>query len=219
MAMVTSTANLLRRRLGSQRVTVAFLELARPSFAEALDAAGGDCVVVPLLLSRGHHMEQDVHEAARGHGVTVSAHLGPHPLLAEALAQRLVETGAPAGTPAVLAAAGSSNPEASRDVAAMAALTSARIGAPVTTAAVSGIGERPREALNRLADKTSRHPALLQYLVAPGQFSDQLEDCGSDWVAKPLGSHPSLVSLIALRYRQSCWATGQGQGEKTPIGA
>src|SRR5262249_15542456 len=56
------------------------------------------------------------------------------PLLVTALASRLSEAGVPAGTPVVLAAAGSSEPRAGTEVAAQADLLAAELGVPVVAA-------------------------------------------------------------------------------------
>ena len=66
--------------------------------------------MVPLLLSTGYHLTADIRGAARAAGAPVADPLGPDPRLAEALADRLAEAGRPAGTPTVLAAAGSADP-------------------------------------------------------------------------------------------------------------
>lgn len=81
-------------------VEPAHMELAEPSIATAFDAcvrAGATTVVIaPYFLGPGAHWDEDIPrlaaEAARRHpGVhyLVTAPLGPHPLLAEIVADRV----------------------------------------------------------------------------------------------------------------------------------
>ncbi len=128
---VAALAKRVRRLCPSLDVRVAFVQHAGPSLAEALTAAGRRAVVVPLLLSTGYHLTADIGGAARAAGAPVAAPLGPDPRLAEALTERLAQTGRPAGTPTVLAAAGSADPAAAAAAARQAALLADRIAAPV----------------------------------------------------------------------------------------
>ena len=86
-------------------VQVAYVQDSEPSLAAGLAAAGTSVVIVPLLLSTGYHLTTDIADAASAAGVAVAPPLGPDQLLVTALAGRLAETGVPAGTPVVLAAA------------------------------------------------------------------------------------------------------------------
>jgi len=90
--------------------------------AAGLARAGSDVVVVPLLLSTGYHIAVDIRAAATAAGARMAAPLGPDRRLATALADQLGAAGVPAGTPVVLAAAGSSDPKAIADVEKQAAL-------------------------------------------------------------------------------------------------
>ena len=77
-------------------VRTAFVQNAEPSLAGALTAAGQrDVVVVPLLLSAGYHLSQDIGEAADRSGVPVAAPLGPDPGLVPALAEPAPRGGVP----------------------------------------------------------------------------------------------------------------------------
>ncbi|SEG81538.1 Sirohydrochlorin ferrochelatase [Thermomonospora echinospora] len=75
------------------RVAEAYAELASPSLEEAVRQTRGPVVAVPLLLARGYHALIDIpgrlQEACGSRVVTVARPLGPHPLLSEALADRL----------------------------------------------------------------------------------------------------------------------------------
>ncbi|MFC5720503.1 CbiX/SirB N-terminal domain-containing protein [Streptomyces gamaensis] len=93
---------------------------ARPSLTEALAGVSGEVVVVPLLLAPGHHVRVDIpHALSQAPWVRarVAPALGPDPLLAEALTDRLTEAERtrsadpahptdPGGAPGTAAAAG-----------------------------------------------------------------------------------------------------------------
>jgi sirohydrochlorin ferrochelatase len=212
-AAATTTAALLRQveRLAPVlEVQLGYVQHAEPTLADALDAAGPDAVVVPLLLSSGYHLSADIRGAVAaadasvdpGPGWTrVAGPLGPDPLLVTALVSRLAQAGVPTGTPVVLAAAGSSDPQAAVEVRAQADLLAAELGAPVVAAfAAAGYPTVPT-AVAELRAKTARPVAVATYLLAPGQFHDSLAASGADWVTEPLGDHPALAALIIDRYR------------------
>ncbi|WP_240677050.1 sirohydrochlorin chelatase, partial [Actinacidiphila soli] len=98
------TAQALLDRIRAVRpglpVRLGHIELNEPRLGDTLAGLRGDVVLVPLLLSRGYHVKQDIPQALAGaphlRGV-VAGPLGPHPLLAEALHGRLAEAGWRAG--------------------------------------------------------------------------------------------------------------------------
>lgn len=182
-------------------VSAGFLDVVGPSLAEALAAAPGPTVVVPLLLSTGYHVQADIPAvvAARP-GTRVSAHLGPHPLIVDALAGRLAAattTGPPPASVA-LVGVGSSRPEARPELEAAARGLRSRLGRTVT-------------ALTLVEDVPARLAALappvvvVPYLLAEGVFLDRLRAAahGVATVAAPLGAHPDLVALVGVRYREA----------------
>jgi sirohydrochlorin ferrochelatase len=185
-------------------VRTAFVQNAGPSLAEALAAAGGrDVVVVPLLLSAGYHLGTDVGGAAGRAGVPVAAPLGPDPGLVPALADRLRAAGAPAGTPVVLAAAGSTDPRAAGDARHQAALLASHLQAPVLAAFASAARPTVGEAAADLAARTGGPVAVASYLLAPGVFAGRLRASGAAWVSAPLGDHPAVAGLILERFRSA----------------
>jgi sirohydrochlorin ferrochelatase len=187
-------------------VRVAFLGHADPSLPAQLDAAGSGAVVVPLLLSSGYHVSTDIASAARSAGARVAAPLGPDQLLLTALTARLAEAGVPAGTPVVLAAAGSSDPAAAADVEKQAVLLSAELDVPVLAGYLSAARPTVAEAVRQLRKQTGGQIALACYLLAPGRFAEQLRDYGADWVTGPLGGHPAVAGLVIDRYRTAAKA-------------
>jgi sirohydrochlorin ferrochelatase len=188
-------------------VRTAFVQNAEPSLAGALTAAGPrQVVIVPLLLSAGYHLSQDIGEAAAQAGVPVAAPLGPGPGLVPALADRLRAAGTPPGTPAVLAAAGSTDPRAAGDARNQAALLAAHVQAPVLAAFASADRPTVGEAVAALAARTGGPVAVASYLLAPGVFAGRLGASGAAWVSAPLGDHPAVAALILERFRA---VTGQ----------
>src|SRR5262245_36056082 len=191
-------------------IQVAFVQHAEPSLADALDSAGPDVVSVPLLLSTGSHLPTDTAGAApaidtaitaSGSGPRVAGPLGPDLLLVTALTGRLAEAGVPDDTPVVLAAAGSSDPQAAEEVEAQANLLASELGVPVVVGYAAAGRPTVSEAVADLRAETGRPVAVATYLLAPGQFHDRLTQSGADWVTAPLGDHPAVAALIIDRYR------------------
>ncbi|WP_157247459.1 sirohydrochlorin chelatase [Nonomuraea typhae] len=192
-------AAVARRRPG-QRVELAYLEISRPLLAGVLPEAPGPVTVVPLLLAGGYHAHVDLPEvvARTRPDARIAAALGPHPLLAEAVARRLSAAGLRAHDRVVLAAAGSSDPAALDDVRAAAGLLSVRLGRPVTAAFAAAGRPTLEEAVTR------RHRvALASYLLAPGFFHTRLLTAGADLVSDPIGAGPALAALVWHRHDEA----------------
>lgn len=205
--VVRGLADQVRRLAPVLDVRVAFIGHAEPSLPAQLDAAGSNTVVVPLLLSSGHHLSADISGAATSAGARVAGPLGPDELLLTALTARLAEAGVPDGTPVVLAAAGSADPLAAADVGKQADLLAGRLSAPVLAAFASAAVPTVPDAVAELRARTGRPVAVASYLLAPGQFQDQLAGSGADWVTAPLGGHPALAGLVIERYRAAMLAS------------
>lgn len=178
--------------------TSSYVELCEPLLADVMAAATTETVVVPLLLSRGYHVAVDLPAAAlRSAGsVTLTPPLGPHPLLARALAARLIEAGARVGDPVVLVSAGSRDPQAATDLLDAADLLGVLWRAPVRVAALAGELPRP-------VDVVEPGDAVSPYLLAPGFFADRLradaEAAGASVVAGVIGAHEAVVDLVVER--------------------
>lgn len=176
-------------------VSQCFLDVAAPSLADALDALEGPVVVVPLLLSTGYHVQSDIPAIVAGRpAVRVARHLGPDPLVIDALLDRL----GPSSESTALVGIGSSRAQARAEFDVAAALLAIRLGHPVT---VVTLAEDVRAALSALPPPVS----VATYLLAEGRFLDSLRAsaAGVAAVAEPIGVHPALVSLVLARYEQA----------------
>jgi sirohydrochlorin ferrochelatase len=195
----TTTTGALVEAVQAARPTVAvsicFLDVTDPRLHVALVGLPGPVVLVPLLLSTGYHVQDDIPAAvANRPDVRLARHLGPHPLLTDALVDRL-----PAGDgTVVLVGTGSSRPEAMPELAEAGALLADRVGQPVT---VLTMADELRARLGELPPPRR----VATYLLAEGRFVDLL--CGAASgiaaVAAPLGAHPALVRLVWTRYDEA----------------
>lgn len=191
----------LRPRLD---VRLGHIELNRPLLGDTLRELRGAAVLVPLLLGRGHHVKHDLPAAAAAAPhlrVALAAPLGPHPLLVEALRDRLVEAGWTPGTAVVLAAAGSRDPDSAADTRRTAALLSERLGGvPVVPGYASAASPTVPQAVRALAARGHHRPATASYFAAPGRFAAQTAAVAPALAAAPLGDHPALARLLLHRY-------------------
>lgn len=208
-------------------VRLGHIELNEPLLPDTLDAVGpGDAVLVPLLLGRGHHVRHDLPLAAAAatHLRTrVAAPLGPHPLLVEALHERLLEAGFGGTRTARTATPPSCSPPPGR---ATPAPTSTR-GAPPPCSATASAGcpscpRTPRRppptspaALRALAARGRHRVALASYFTAPGRFATVSAAAAPGIAAAPLGAHPAMARLLLHRYDQALATTAPGQAPLT----
>lgn len=191
------------------RVELCFLGLVTPSLPEALARLSGEVVLVPLLLGAGYHLRVDIPAALAGAPhlrARVASALGPDPRLADVLADRLAEAGWRAGDgPVVLAAAGSTDPAANADAAAMAALLRDRLpGArEVVPAYLCAAAPDPAGAVAALRAAGHARVHVAGYLLAPGWFARRAARSGGCVTSAPLGTHDALVELVVLRYQEA----------------
>lgn len=202
LATVAELAAGLTGRLGPVRT--AFVDVLGPNPREVLAEATAPAVVVPAFLASGYHVRTDLPARIAESGrrdVAVTRALGPDPVLAAVMRARLVEAGWRPGDTAVMAAAGSSDPAARRDLVRAANLLAARLGpqgSPVHLGFVATGRPTVAELVDRLR-RPRRRVYIASYLLAPGVFADRLADAGADGVAAPLGAHPDLVALLGRR--------------------
>jgi len=198
---VSALAQEVRRLAPVLDIRTAFVQHAEHTFGQQLAETGPGAIVVPLLLSTGYHLTSDIAPAAVAAGARVAPPLGPDDLLTVALVARLREAGVPQGTPAVLAAAGSTDPFAEHAVADQAKLLAAETRAPVITAFAAAGRPTVPQAVAALRAATMGPVAIASYLLAPGQFHDRLQHAGANWVSQPLAAHPAVAALVIDRYR------------------
>jgi sirohydrochlorin ferrochelatase len=177
-------------------VLEAYVDVQEPSLPEVVAGlpAGVRAVVVPLLLTVGHHVQVDIARAVESRpGSLAAVPLGPDPRLAGLLHERLGEL--PERWGVVLAAAGSSRPEAAEQVEVLAADLAVR--RPETILAAYGASADPSvpDAVAQLRAKGAAGVAVASYLLAPGYFHDQLGKAGADSVSEPLLPSPLLAQL------------------------
>jgi sirohydrochlorin ferrochelatase len=192
-------------------VRAAYLEIMSPAVTTALTDEPGPVIALPLLLATGYHAAVDVPAvvAAARPDATVGRVLGPHPLLAEALHDRLRQAGWRPGDAVVLAAAGSTDPAAATATEIQARLLAERIRAPVTVGYASAREPSVAEAVAtaRLAAAAGSagvaRVAVASYLLAPGFFQAGLAATGANLVTDPLGDHDAVVRLVLLRYDEA----------------
>ncbi|MFI1714406.1 sirohydrochlorin chelatase [Streptomyces litmocidini] len=191
---------------------LAHIELNAPllddTLAELAADGGGGAVLVPLLLAPGHHVTHDL-PAAVAAAPTLRARiadpLGAHPLLVEALADRLAEAGwtpgDPGGAGVVLASAGSRDPRSGAVIRRIAALLGERLGGvPVVPAYASAAAPTVPEAVRALTARGRHRIAVASCFTAPGLFATRAA-ADAPWIAAdPLGAHPALARLVLHRY-------------------
>jgi sirohydrochlorin ferrochelatase len=181
-------------------VRAAYLEITEPTVTAILDATPGPVVVLPLLLTTGYHARVDLPALVAGRpGAAVAAVLGPDPLLATALADRLHEAGWRAGEAVVLGVAGSTDPAAAPAAERQAALLGQVLGVPVTVGYASATTPTIAAAV-AAAHRTAARVAVATYLLAPGMFADRMSAAGADRTSRALADHPSVAELVLARY-------------------
>ena len=160
----------------------------------------------PAFLSSGYHVRVDIpgHVAASGHrNAVVTTAMGPAQNTVRVVVERLLESGWRPSDSVVLAAAGTSDPNAQRDLRVTATLLSAALGQRVELAYAATGEPSVGSAVAGLRDRGARRVVVASYLLADGLFQDRLRASGADVVAEPLGTHPGVVRLIASRFRRA----------------
>jgi sirohydrochlorin ferrochelatase len=205
VAVIGDLADRVSAALG-QSVQVSFVDVLGPSPSEVLSSLPEPATVVPAFLSRGYHVNTDIPahiEASGHHEVTVTEALGPGPQLVRVLADRLVESGWRRDDSVILAAAGTSDMAARRDLHMMATWLTAVTGSRVELA-FAGTGlPRVEAAVTALHARRRHRVVVASYLLSDGLFQDRLRASGADVVTDPLGTHPGLVRLIANRFSRA----------------
>lgn len=200
------------------RAVDAYVDNASPSIRGRLHelAAEGvdDVVVLPLLLTPASHSKTDVAASVRAGRLDhprmrlrYGRPLGPHPVLVDVLARRLVEAGAGDDDPVVLVAGGALDPDANAAVAATARLLfEGRPWPSVDIAFASTARPSVPDALARLRAQGATRVSVARYFLGPGflprlvakqaRAVEGLEVV----VSEPLGASDGLAELLAGRF-------------------
>lgn len=206
VAMIADLAERVGRRL-NQRVRTAFVDVLGPTPADVLsDLAGEPAVLMPAFLASGYHVRVDIPSfiEASGHpDVTVTDALGPSPDIVRVVTDRLIESGWRPSDSVILAAAGTSDDRAKRDLRITATLLSAAIGKRVELAYAATGEPRVADAVATMRAEGAGRVVVASYLLADGLFQDRLHHSGADVVTAPLGTHPGVTRLIANRFRRA----------------
>lgn len=225
-ATIAELAAVARERSPGLDLRTAFLGHAPPSLPQVLGTIEADreVTVLPLLLTAAYHSKADIPRVLARTSlrrVSYGATLGPHPLLLDALDRRLAEAlpssgpisgpGAhrdPARTAVVLAAAGSSDPEANATIAQMAARWQARTGwLAVRPAYASAAEPSPAAAVAGLLRDGAPRVVVATYLLAPGLFADRIRHtalaAGATAVSPALGACAEVADVMLDRFTQA----------------
>ena len=227
MSLVATKA--AARGLAVKDVRAAYLGHTAPSVPQVLRTFGPEAhvTVLPLLLTAAYHSKTDIPRVLARTGfprITYGDPLGPHPLLLRALERRLPSAAFhnPAEVGVVLAAAGSSDPEANATIARLAVQWQAETGwFAVRPAYASAVGPAaagsqgntdPGQAVAELLRAGARRVVVASYLLAPGLFADRIRDASLaagaaavspallPWPPAAGGAAPEVADVVLERY-------------------
>jgi hypothetical protein len=171
-------------------------------------------VIVPLLAGPHPRLDAALAQAAdqAAGQVMLGAHLGPHPLIAEALHARLAEAGLARESRSrglsiststygvvVLADRGE---DAVNTASVAAVLLASRLAMPAAPASIDDPASVER-ALARLREAGAGHPVIAPCLIGPETPRRDLESVSAAVgapSAAPLGGHAAIGQLVAIRY-------------------
>lgn len=223
----------VQNRLPQQRVWETFVDVQHPQITEVLaqavtDNPGVISTVVPMLLSTGYHVRQDITDAVlevrdaagTNPAILVTPALGPSSELIDLLYQRLRETGWTPDDIAVLAVAGSSDSAAVEECRLVHLILSEAIQSQHPTAQVelaflSAVEPKLKDLIPKLKFQNPRKRVVVaNYLLAPGFFNDLANRAGAHLVAQPLlapDQPPAeqLVQIMIRRITEAADADGQ----------
>jgi len=231
--------NALRAAIAELRpgldVREAYVDVQQPDLVDVMAGLpeGEPAVVVPLLLSVGYHVKVDIARAVKSRpGSAAAAPLGPDPRLAQLLDQRLRGAGTTDNDVIVLAAAGSSNPNAAVSVEELLGqlrqLRSNRMVAAYGASAQPSVPDAVAMLREELAGGAGAGESagavdvggrvvVASYLLAPGFFHDQLAKAGADVVTEPLLPSPVLAQIALDRYDAAVAKMHEAPAEAPPV--
>jgi sirohydrochlorin ferrochelatase len=200
-------------------VRVGYLRGNKDHLEDVLDelgsAGGGPAAVVVPLLSFPHAevdaVIADIVAEAQAPFLT-AAHLGPHPLLAEAVHARLADAGlsraSRVGRISIVTAADGiivgavGEEDAIEGAGVVAVLLASRLTLPVAAASLTDPASI-KDAATRLREARVARVALAPCMIGPELTSGTLDAIAaltSTECAPPLGSHRAIAQLVAIRY-------------------
>jgi CbiX len=200
-------------------IQVAYLEGSENRLDQAVAApAQGPypalAVIVPLLAGPQPKADAALQRAVAGAAgeVVLAEHLGPHPLLAEALHARLAQVGLAresrvrglsisnaANGVLVLADRGD---DAVRAAGVAAVLLAGRLAAPAVHASIDD-PQAVAAAVTRLREMGASRVAIAPCVIGPETDPRELDAVSAATgalCAPPLGAHPAIGQLVAMRY-------------------
>jgi len=204
---VQSLIDDVRRLLPDVRVVHSVVDVEHPQIGDVLaaEALRDNVIVVPLLLSVGYHTAVDISVAVATHAnARQTPPLGVHPLVTDVLVDRLaaaVPQGWRPGDHVVLAAAGSSNPDAMSDVETAAARLRTRIPVPVSVGYASTSTPRIGDAVCAARAVGAVRVIAASHVLAPGFFAGLVGRAGADVVTAPLAPDARIAAVVAERFR------------------
>jgi len=208
-------------------IRVGFLTGTTETLAEALQADPGEGherfedgpegVVVPLLAGPHPDIDRAITAAIRSAGaqVMLASALGPHPLLAGALHDRLFEAGVArasrsmglnisAGSTGVVVVA-DRGPQAIIDAGVTTVLLASRLSVPAAPASL-GDPASIDAAVQRLREAGATHLAISPCVIGPetdpAEFAALSARLNAPCAA-PLGGHPAIAQLVSVRYGEA----------------
>ena len=195
-------------RLPDVLVSCAYVDVQQPSLDDEvarLVAAGRRVAVVPVLLTTGFHVRVDVRRAVAAHPgrVASSGPLGPHPLLVDALAGRLAESGARPDASVVVAVAGSRRADAREAGLSVGADLAGKWAGPVTVGFLAAAEPLLPAAVAAARAASGGQVVVASYLTGRGYFHRLAGSAGGDLVTEPLADHPALIDLVVQRFQEA----------------
>jgi hypothetical protein len=180
-------------------------------------------VVVPLYAFPNPEADRAISDAvaAAEAQLLIADHLGPHPLLAEALHARLADVGLArasrvgrisivteqAADGVIVGAVGGD--EAVQAAEVVAVLLASRLTTPVAAASLNDPGSIKDAAaqLRRAVPRVALAPCMVGPELTPGTL-EAIAALTSTECAAPLGGHPAVGQLVAIRYGAALAAPG-----------
>ncbi len=205
-----------------------YVELAKPSLAEALDSwaqRAQEVIVTPVFLFTAGHTKNDIPLAiaqARSKYPQVrfraARALGVHPSLVEIANERIYATGSgdsdPATTAVLVVGRGASDPDANGDFCKLVRLLSEGSKFPWFVPSFIGI-TKPlvKDAIELAARYRPTRIVVVPYFLFAGRLLRQLEAQVQDFserypwikteISQPLGVHAKLLALINERVEEA----------------